>query len=72
MYSIKIDIDDNILDKVMFFLKSIPKKNMEVKKIDSSEEKKDQKLGDFFAQSPLNQEVFISREQETYEQRVKF
>ena len=56
----------------MFFLKSIPKKNMEVKKIDSSEEKKDQKLGDFFAQSPLNQEVFISREQETYEQRVKF
>ncbi|MGM0624077.1 MAG: hypothetical protein ACQESH_08690 [Campylobacterota bacterium] len=70
MYSIKLDIDDNVLDKVMFFLNNIPKKNIQVKKLDSSYQKNNEKLGDFFAKSPLKG-IVIERENETYTQRVK-
>ena len=32
MYTIKLDVNDTIYDKVMFFLKNIPITNLEVKK----------------------------------------
>lgn len=70
MYSIKLDIDDSIVDKVMFFLNTIPKKSIEIKKIDTKDALKEQKLGDFFAQSPLHNEVALSRDLELYEERV--
>ena len=47
MYSIKLNIDDSILDKVMLFLNTIPKKNIEVKKLKNSHQSDDEKLGDF-------------------------
>ncbi|MFW5990194.1 MAG: hypothetical protein ACOCP1_02205 [Campylobacterales bacterium] len=71
MYSIKIDIDDTIFDKVMFFLNNIPKKNIEVKKLDSSEPLHSEKMGDFFTKSPLRGEVQITRDLQTYDDRVK-
>jgi hypothetical protein len=70
MYSIKLDIDDSIVDKVMFFLNSIPKKSIEIKKIDIGDALKEQKLGDFFVQSPLHDEVTLSRDVEFYKERV--
>lgn len=70
MYSIKLDIDDSVVDKVMFFLNSIPKKNIEIKKIDSVNTLKQQKLGDFFVQSPLHNEVKFSRDSELYKERI--
>lgn len=42
-----------------------------MKKLDSSEQKNDEKLGDFFAKSPLKS-IALERKHETYEQRVKF
>lgn len=71
MYSIKLNIDDSILDKVMLFLDTIPKKNIEVKKLDNSYQSDDEKLGDFFLKSPLNG-ITIEREHEIYNQRVEF
>lgn len=72
MYSIKLDIDDNILDKVMLFLNNIPKKNIEVKQIDDDNKLHNEKLGDFFMQSPLREEIALVRSSETYNQRVEF
>ncbi|MFA6789245.1 MAG: hypothetical protein WC149_07935 [Arcobacteraceae bacterium] len=72
MYSIKLDIDDNILDKVMVFLNNIPKKNIEVKQIDDNNKLHNEKLADFFMQSPLREEITLVRSSETYNQRVEF
>ena len=71
MYSIKLNIDDSILDKVMLFLDTIPKKNIEVKKLENSYQSDDEKLGDFFLKSPLKG-ITIEREHEIYNQRVEF
>jgi len=72
MYSIKLDIEDNILDKVMFFLNNIPKKNIEVTKVISDDSPNNQKIGDFFLKSPLRGEISLSRESQTYDERVSF
>jgi len=71
MYSIKLNIDDSILDKVMLFLNTIPKKNIEVKKLKNSHQSDDEKLGDFFVKSPLK-DIAIERGDEIYNQRVEF
>lgn len=68
MYSIKIDIDDTIFNKVMFFLNNIPKKNIEVKKLDSSDSAPTEKIGDFFEKITKNPKKlegarFLSREE---------
>ncbi|MDQ1267865.1 MAG: hypothetical protein QG560_508 [Campylobacterota bacterium] len=70
MYSIKLNIDDSIVDKVMFFLNNIPKKSIEIKKIDNADTLEEQKLGDFFLHSPLHNEVKLSRDLELYKERV--
>ncbi len=70
MYSIKLDIDDSTFDKVMFFLNNIPKKSIEVKKIDYANTLKEEGLGDFFLHSPLHNEVTLSRDSELYEERI--
>lgn len=63
MYSIKLDIDDNILDKVMLFLNNIPKKNIEVKQMDGNNSHHE-KLADFFMKSQLREEITLVRSSE--------
>lgn len=72
MYTIKLDIDDSIFDKVIFFLNNIPKKNMEIKKIDRIKDSKKLSLVDFFQQSPLVGELDLPRESQNYTNRVNF
>lgn len=72
MYSIKLNIDDNILDKVMFFLNNIPKESIEVTKVNNISAAKQEKLGDFFHNSPLTNEINIERLSENYKERVAF
>ncbi len=71
MYTIKLDINDTIYDKVMFFLKNIPTKNLEVKKIDDTQIKKKDNIVSFFRSSPLN-DIQLERESELYSDRMIF
>lgn len=74
MYTIKLDVNDTIYDKVMFFLKNIPIKNLEVKKIGETQtQKKDDKddIVSFFRSSPLH-DIALERESELYSDRVTF
>lgn len=72
MYSIKLDVDDNIYDKVMFFLDNISKKDIKIKEIKNYNGDKEDSLVDFFQNSPLVGEVDLRRETETYSSRVEF
>lgn len=73
MHSIRLDINDNIFDKVMFFLNNIPSNDLKIK-IEKSQEncEKTDSLVNFFQNSPLRDEVELSREKEVYEDRVEF
>ncbi len=70
MYTIKLDVNDTIYDKVMFFLKNIPVTNLEVKKSDDSVSVKKDDIVSFFHNSPLAGNIQLLREKETYEDRV--
>lgn len=73
MYSIKLDIDDKIYEKVMFFLENIPKQDLTIKEIKNFEDKlEENNLVDFFRKSPLVGEVEIKRDSEIYSNRVEF
>lgn len=72
MYSIKLDVNDNIYDKVMFFLDNISKKDLKIKEIKNYNDQKENDLVDFFRKSPLVGEVDFSRENEVYANRVEF
>jgi hypothetical protein len=72
MYTIKLDVNDTIYDKVMFFLKNIPISNLEVKRTDASDVKKQDDIVSFFHNSPLRDNVQLTREEEVYEGRVSF
>ena len=69
MYTIKLDVNDTIYDKVMFFLNNIPIKNLEVKKIDEIQTQKKDDIVSFFRSSPLNG-IQLERESELYSDRV--
>ena len=71
MYTIKLDVNDTIYDKVMFFLKNIPIKNLEVKKIDDTKTQKKDDIVSFFRSSPLSG-IELERESELYSDRVTF
>lgn len=63
MYSIKLDINDKIYEKVMFFLENIPKQDLTIKEIKNFEDKlEENNLVDFFRKSPLVGEVEIKRD----------
>lgn len=63
MYSIKLDINDKIYEKVMFFLENIPKQDLTIKEIKNFDDKlEENSLVDFFRKSPLVGEVEIKRE----------
>ena len=71
MYSIKLDVNDNIYDKVMFFLDNISKKDLKIKEIKNYDDKKEDGLVDFFRNSPLVGEVNLTRDSEVYSNRVE-
>jgi len=62
MHKIKLDVNDEIYYKVIFFLKSIPVKNIRVekKKIEKTQDKKD--IVSFFQTSPMVGEVSLERD----------
>ena len=72
MYTIRLDVNDKIYDKVMFFLKSIPVKNIRVEKKDIKKSNDKNDIVTFFQSSPLAGEISLEREAEEYTNRVKF
>jgi len=66
MHTIKIDISDKIYDNVMFFLKSLPKKDI---KLYTPKKESREKLTEFFHASPL-QDIVLERDKETYKDRI--
>ena len=73
MYSIKLDINDKIYEKVMFFLENIPKQDLTIREIKNYEDKlEENNLVDFFRKSPLVGEIEIKRDSEIYSDRVEF
>jgi hypothetical protein len=70
MYSIKIDLNDSIVDKVMFFLNNIPKSEIKIEELTKNH--KNSNLSDFFQNSPLKGEIELDRDIQTYEERIKF
>ena len=72
MYTIKLDVNDKIYDKVMFFLKSIPVKNIRVEKKEIKKPQEKNSIVDFFQSSPIFGEVSLDREAEEYRNRVNF
>ncbi len=73
MYSIKLDINDKIYEKVMFFLENIPKQDLTIREIKNYEDKLEKNnLVDFFRKSLLVGEIEIKRDSEIYSDRVEF
>ncbi len=72
MYTIKVDINDTIYDKVMLFLNSIPVKNMVIKKKDELKSERQDNIVNFFQSSPLVGEITLERDAQTYTDRVAF
>ena len=72
MYSIKLDVNEKIYDKVMFFLENISKKDLTIREIKNFDDKQDSSIVDFFRNSPLVGELDLKRESELYSQRVEF
>jgi ethanolamine utilization protein EutA (predicted chaperonin) len=70
MYTIKLDVNDTIYDKVMFFLKNIPVTNIEVKKSDENSSTQKDDIVSFFHNSPLTDNIELTREKEIYEDKV--
>jgi len=72
MHSIRLDINDNIFDKVMFFLNNIPSSDLKIK-IEQTQKNSESNgsLVSFFQNSPLRGEIELSREKEVYEERVQ-
>ena len=72
MYTIKLDINDSIYDKVMLFLKNIPVQNLVVEKKEEAGVKKKDDIVHFFQSSPLAGEIELERDLQTYTDRVCF
>ena len=72
MYTIKLDVNDKIYDKVMFLLKSIPVKNIRVEKKEIKKINDKNDIVAFFQSSPLVGEISLERESEEYTNRVNF
>ncbi|MDF1883631.1 hypothetical protein JHD49_06740 [Sulfurimonas sp. SAG-AH-194-C21] len=72
MYTIKLDVNDTIYDKVMFFLKNIPISNLEVEKYVNDSQPKENDIVSFFQNSPLKDNIELLRDKEFYDERVSF
>ncbi len=72
MYSISLDVNDDIYDKVMFFLDNISEKDLKIKEIRNYNIQNNNNLVDFFRSSPMVGEVSVERKKEIYDNRVEF
>lgn len=74
MHTLKLDINDNIFDKIMFFLNNISSDDLKIKEIDKTQQpiKNQNNIVDFFQNSPISGELDLKREEETYQDRVVF
>ena len=72
MYTIRLDINDTIYDKVMLFLKNIPVKNIVIEKKEDTDSKSQDDIVHFFQSSPLVGEISLERDSQTYTDRVTF
>ena len=72
MYTIRIDINDMLYDKVIRLLKELPVKQIVIEKKDESNSKPKGNIVDFFQSSPLVGEIDIKRDKEYYSERVEF
>jgi len=74
MHTIKVDIDNSIFDKVMFFLNNISNDSIKIEEIVTAKSKQDRKdnIVDFFQKSPIVGELNLQRDSDIYDSRIKF
>ena len=80
MHTIRLDISNDIYDKVMSILENLPKNKVkfQLEQEENSTKKNDaplgykKTLGEFFQSSPLVGTVSLDRKQESYKGRVEF
>ena len=75
MQTIRLDIANDMYDKVVRFIENLPKNKVKlyVKKDDKTTDvKKENSLVSFFRNSPLTEEVLLKRDEEVYKTRVEF
>lgn len=73
MYSVRLNIDEKIYDKVMFFLENLPKNDLKIVEVKNlGQEAQNNNLVDFFRKSPLVGEIDLKRDNEEYSSRIKF
>lgn len=80
MHTIRLDVSNDIYDKVMFILENLPKNKVkfQLEKKENSAKKDGvplghkKTLGEFFQSSPLVGAISLDREQEVYKDRVEF
>jgi hypothetical protein len=72
MYSIKLDVQDNIFDNVMYFLNNIPNNDIKIKEIHNLKSTQNDDLVSFFRTSPLIDEIVLDRSAEQYNNKVEF
>ena len=73
MKRIQLDVSSDIFDKVISFLKILPKQKIRIKadNISNNKEPKKETLVEFFKNSPLAG-IDIERSKETYSSRMEF
>lgn len=73
MHTIRLDISNDIYDKVMFILENLPKNKVKLQlEKDEVPLRYKSSLTDFFQSSPLVGAISLDREQEVYKGRVEF
>ena len=75
MKTIKLSINDSIFDKIMFFLKNLPKKDVKIEieeEPDTHTKTKNHRFVSFFRSSPLSDSIDLERSREIYKSRVEF
>ncbi len=75
MQTIRLDVSNDIYDKVMAFIENLPKNKVKLqleKKEKVPDKKESNSLVEFFQSSPLVGEVSLERDKEAYKGRVTF
>ncbi len=75
MQTIRLDVSNDIYDKVMTFIENLPKNKVKLQ-LEKNKEKPNKKesnsLVEFFRSSPLVGEVSLKRDEEVYTDRIEF
>jgi len=74
MQTVRLDISNDIFDKVMFILENLPKNKIyfQVEPKKSKHEFKKESIVSFFHNSPLKESIVLERETEFYNNRIEF